>query len=173
MRAIESASYKVVEYLLEQGAKITQENIQGKTAFDLARDFADPRIYFAVKNKFDSLPKPKDGAKPKPKKKPEPKKKKKGEEDLPKKDTFLPPILMRRRSMSNAEALLAQGISDRDRVIFRPIHVWTEQDTTEQLLEKKREARERYGYEVDFDDFKLPFMRNVNKQVEKMGGIES
>ena len=79
MRAIESASFKVVEYLLEQGAKITQENIMGKTAFDLARDFADPRVYYAVKNKFDLLPKPKDGAKPKPKKKPEKKKPKKGE----------------------------------------------------------------------------------------------
>ena len=88
MRAIESASYKVVEYLLEQGAKITQENIVGKTAFDLARDFADPRVYYAVKNKFDLLPKPKDGAKPKPKKKPEKKKPKKGEVEVSK-DCFL------------------------------------------------------------------------------------
>jgi len=88
MRAIESASYKVVEYLLEQGAKITQENIVGKTAFDLARDFADPRVYYAVKNKFDLLPKPKDGAKPKPKKKPEKKKPKKGEVEVSKKIVF-------------------------------------------------------------------------------------
>jgi ankyrin repeat protein len=76
MRAVESCSYLVVEYLLEKGAKVTQENIQGKTAFDIAKDFADPRIYLAVKNKFESLPQPKDKNKKKEKKKPEKKKKK-------------------------------------------------------------------------------------------------
>ena len=55
MRAVESASYPVVEYLLQKGAKISQENIKGKTAYDLAKEFADPRVYFTVKNKFDSL----------------------------------------------------------------------------------------------------------------------
>ncbi len=29
MRAVESASYPVVEYLLQNGAKVQQENIQG------------------------------------------------------------------------------------------------------------------------------------------------
>jgi ankyrin repeat protein len=79
MRAVESASYPVVEYLLQKGAKISQENIKGKTAYDLAKEFADPRVYFTVKNKFDSLPQPKDGKKKgeKPKKKPADKKKKK------------------------------------------------------------------------------------------------
>jgi ankyrin repeat protein len=76
MRAIESASYPIVEYLLEKGVKVTQENIQGKTAFDLAKDYADPRVYFAVKIKFDALPKPKDKNAKKAKKKPEKKKKK-------------------------------------------------------------------------------------------------
>lgn len=95
MRAVESASFPCVEYLMEQGAKVNHENIQGtlrhyfscgcyqklflgKTAFDIAKDFADPRVYLAVKNKFDSIPKPKD-AKAKPKKKPE---KKKGKEPV-------------------------------------------------------------------------------------------
>ncbi len=78
MRAVESCSYLVVEYLLEKGAKVTQENIQGKTAFDIAKDFADPRIYLTVKNKFESLPQPKDKNKKNQKKKQE-KKKKKGD----------------------------------------------------------------------------------------------
>lgn len=78
MRAVESASYPVVEYLLSIGCKVNQENKSGKSAFDLAKDYADPRVYFAVKNKFESLPKPKDGKKKKkkPKKKPAQKKKK-------------------------------------------------------------------------------------------------
>ena len=32
MRAVESASYHVVEYLIQNGAKIQQENIQGIVA---------------------------------------------------------------------------------------------------------------------------------------------
>lgn len=43
----------------------------GKTAYDIAREFADPRVYLAVKTKFDALPKPKDGKKAKKTKKPE------------------------------------------------------------------------------------------------------
>jgi hypothetical protein len=168
MRAIESASYAVVEFLLEQGAKVTQENIQGKTAFDLAKDFADPRVYFAVKNKFESLPKPKDNKKNK--KKPEKKKKKGEEENL--KDDFLPQITLRRGSFSNAEALLARSSLESERIVYRPLHVWTEQDTTQQLLERKNMYREKYGWEIDFDDYKLPFIKNVNKKIEKMGGIE-
>ena len=82
--------------------------------------------------------------------------------------------MMRRGSFSNAEAFLAQHANiKKDRIVFRPIHAWTEQDTTEELLEKKRISRERYGWEVDFEDFKLPFMKNVSKQVEKLGGIET
>ncbi len=67
MRAVESASYPVVEFLMQNGAKIQQENIQGKTAYDIAKDFADPRVYFAVKNKMDSLPVQKDNKKQKKK----------------------------------------------------------------------------------------------------------
>ena len=99
MRAVESASYPVVEYLIEKGAKINQENkqgnqnlpslnkidfmitscfLKGKTAFDIAKDFADPRVYLIVKNKFESIPKPKDGKKSAKKK--ETKKKKKDPE---------------------------------------------------------------------------------------------
>lgn len=80
---------------------------------------------------------------------------------------------MRRSSYSNAEAMLAQGFGDREKIAFRPLHAWTEQDTTEQLLDKKQMARERYGWEIDFEDFKLPFMKNVSKRIEKLGGVEA
>ena len=66
---------------MEKGAKLSQTNMQGKTAFDIAKEFADPRVYFTVKNKIDSLPKPKDpkkkGEKPKGKSAAGDKKKKK------------------------------------------------------------------------------------------------
>ena len=59
MRAVESASYPIVEYLIEKGASINQQNIKGKTVLDIAREFADPRIFLSVKNKVESIPKPK------------------------------------------------------------------------------------------------------------------
>ena len=52
-----------------------------QTAYDLAIQYADPRVFYAVKAKFDTLPKPKDGKKKRPKKK-EKKKKKKGDEEV-------------------------------------------------------------------------------------------
>lgn len=170
MRAVESASYPVVEYLMEKGAKISQENIKGKTVLDIAKDFADPRIFLTVKNKMEGIPKPKEGKgkeKGKGKKKPAAAKKKKSDTEESKKDAFLPPISMKRRSYSTTEALFAKDL-ETERILFRPIHVWTEQDTTEQLLEKKKMTRDQYGWEIDFDDYKLPFLKNLNKKVEKM-----
>jgi hypothetical protein len=80
----------------------------------------------------------------------------------------LPEISLRPSSYSKAEELLAQGLADRDKIIFRPLHVWTEQDTTEELLEKKQIARDRYGWEVDFEDFKLPFLKNIETKMRKL-----
>ena len=150
-------------------------------------------MYFAVKNKFESLPKPKDDKKKQAKKKPE--KKKKKSEDVSnvkikryricclififtqeeKKDSFsLPPIVLRRSSYSKAEAMLAQELNDGEKILFRPLHAWTQEDTTEQLLEQKKTARERLGWEVDFpNDYKMPLMKNVYAKVEKLGGIEA
>ena len=129
----------------------------------------------AVKHKFDSLPQPKDGKKKsssaaKNKKKPENKKKKKaGADDEVYRDTFLPLInLERRASYSTAEAMLARSVYDADKVVFRPVHVWTEQDTTEKLLEKKETARDRFGWEIDFDDYKIPLMKNAMKKLDKL-----
>lgn len=80
---------------------------------------------------------------------------------------------MKPKQYPNAEKLLEQELGDRDRVIFRPIHYWTEQDTTEKILEKKQMVRDRFGWEFDFEDFKLPFMKNAKMKIDKLGGIET
>lgn len=59
----------------------------GKTVLDIAKEFADPRIFLSVKNKVESLPKPKGDKKDKGKaKKKKPAaaaaKKKKGEPEV-------------------------------------------------------------------------------------------
>ena len=187
MRAVESASFDVVEYLLEKGAQINHQNIRGYTALDIARDFADPRIYMAVKNKFVALSA--DGKKDKKGKSAKSasgKKKQKtggattsaggkkkggggGGKDSPeafKDDFVLPQVMGRRSSFSKSEAVVANETSTR--ILFKPLHVWTEQETTEKLLEQKQVARERFGIDVDFEDFKLPFIKNVIKKTEKL-----
>ena len=73
---------------------------------------------------------------------------------------------MRRRSYSNTEALFATDLEN-ERIVFKPIHAWTEQDTTEQLLQKKQMTREQYGWEIDFDDYKLPFLKNLGAKLKK------
>ena len=86
----------------------------------------------------------------------------------PAKDLFLPPILMRRRSYSSAERLFGAELAE-ERLLYRPVHHWTEQDTTAQLLEKKQRARDQYGWEIDFDDYKLPFLKNLARKAAKSG----
>lgn len=83
------------------------------------------------------------------------------------KDLFLPPILMRRRTFSSAEQLFNTELEE-EKLLFRPVHAWTEQDTTQQLLEKKQMARDQYGWEIDFDDYKLPFLKNLSKKMGKV-----
>lgn len=75
---------------------------------------------------------------------------------------------MRRASYSNAEALLTQSIFDSKKTIFRPLHVWTDQDNTEKLLEKKDVVRERFGWEIDFEDYKIPLVKNAMKKLDKL-----
>lgn len=145
-------------------------SFKGKTVYDIATEFADPRVYMTIKAKFDTLPKPKDGKKPNAKKKPEKKKNKpkKGNAETAYKDDFLPQITLRRLSYSAAEAMLIQNDFYSKKIVFKPLHVWTEQDTTEKLLEKKEIIRDRFGWEVDFEDYKIPFIKNVMKRIDKL-----
>lgn len=80
---------------------------------------------------------------------------------------------MKKSSYTSAEAMLAKNFAERERIMFRPLHAWTEQDTTDQILDKKQMMRDRYGWEIDFDDYKLPFMKNVAKKMEKLGPVEA
>jgi ankyrin repeat protein len=83
-----------VEYLVEKGASLTTQNIKGVTVLDIAKEFADPRIFLAIKAKVDLMPKPKGDAKKakdkaKAKKKGSAKGKKKGDKPEVIKEMFL------------------------------------------------------------------------------------
>jgi hypothetical protein len=89
-------------------------------------------------------------------------------------EKVLPPIMIKRGSFSKAESLLNDPeLYDGDRIMFRPIQSWTDQDNTEALLEQKRIQRDRYGWEVDFNDFKMPFAKSIKAKVDKLGLVDA
>ncbi|KAE8287111.1 Ankyrin repeat and EF-hand domain-containing protein 1 Ankyrin repeat domain-containing protein 5 [Larimichthys crocea] len=63
MRAIESSRPSCVEALIKAGADVNAENKKELNCLDIARDFADSRTIDLVKDRMDSLPKPKETAK--------------------------------------------------------------------------------------------------------------
>uniref|UniRef100_A0A3P8T6T5 Ankyrin repeat and EF-hand domain containing 1a n=1 Tax=Amphiprion percula TaxID=161767 RepID=A0A3P8T6T5_AMPPE len=63
MRAIESSKPACVDFLIKAGARVNAETNKGHNCLDVARAFGDSRVIDLVKDKMDSLPKPKDPGK--------------------------------------------------------------------------------------------------------------
>ncbi|XP_069090229.1 ankyrin repeat and EF-hand domain-containing protein 1 isoform X2 [Pleurodeles waltl] len=47
--------------------------------------------------------------------------------------------------------------------------IWTPLPTTEELIRKREQRRERFTYEVDFEDFKMPFRKNLMEKALALG----
>ncbi|KAI4788651.1 hypothetical protein KUCAC02_035721 [Chaenocephalus aceratus] len=60
MRAIETSRPSCVDLLIKAGANVNAENKKGLNCLDIARVFADSRVMDMVKEKMDSMPKPKE-----------------------------------------------------------------------------------------------------------------
>jgi len=52
-------------------------------------------------------------------------------------------------------------------IVYHPTQVWTQQPTTDQLVEARAERRRLYGWLVDFEDFEMPFNRNVRNRLQQ------
>ena len=78
----------------------------------------------------------------------------------------------RKGSILRAASALAGGIDEQEDITFCPLKVWTKQPTTQELIKQRELARERYGWEVDFVDFEMPFKKNVTIKVQEIGGVE-
>ena len=74
----------------------------------------------------------------------------------------------RRGSLLRAAAELAKSFENTESIAFHPKTRWTDLPTTRDLLDEKANVRDRLGWEVDFHDFKMPFMSNVSKRLEQM-----
>ena len=74
--------------------------------------------------------------------------------------------LPRKGSILRAASALAGGLDEQEDITYTPKKMWTDQATTKELLCDKVVKRDRFGWEVDFPDFEMPFQKNVSKKVE-------
>ncbi|KAK3583308.1 hypothetical protein CHS0354_038919 [Potamilus streckersoni] len=191
-RAIESSRENVVQLLIQKGARIQTENKKGQTPMDCAQAWADPRVYEVVQAKWETLPASSDkkkGGKGGKKgggggKRPQsvPASGGDGKEGASTVQTGAPTtnrpvtedisLRPRKGSILRAASALAGGIDEQEDITYTPKKAWTKQPTTNELICQKEVMRERFGWEVDFPDFEMPFNKNVSKKVEEMGGAE-
>ena len=78
----------------------------------------------------------------------------------------------RKGSILRAASALAGGIEEEEDITYTPLKVWTAQPSTDDLMDERKNRRQRYGWEVDFEDFKMPFLKNVYVKVEDAGGLD-
>ncbi|XP_073349434.1 ankyrin repeat and EF-hand domain containing 1a [Pagrus major] len=165
MRAIESSHPSCVDFLIKAGANVNAENKKEQNCLDIARDFGDYRVIDLVRDKMDTLPKPKETAKAKGDKTQKPKSAKgkaaavdgavntetstvTAGKTSPQKDS---------KSVILENARITAGKTNTVDITFVPKTVWGKPPTTGQLMSKIERRKEPLSLEVDFDDFMMPF----------------
>ncbi|XP_064428895.1 ankyrin repeat and EF-hand domain-containing protein 1 isoform X2 [Mirounga angustirostris] len=174
-RAIESCRLDTVKYLLDIGAKFQLENRKGHTPMDVAKAYADYRIVSLIQEKLDNLPKPTENqklkGKPPPKVKTEGPEVKKEEEPLSSVYT-IPTISeekkMRKDNVVYLNSLITSGYTKKVDITFIPRRIWSPEATTAELIRKRELRRERFTYEVDFEDFMMPFQKNITEKAKAL-----
>lgn len=171
-RAIESCRLDTVKYLLDIGAKFQLENRKGHNAMDVAKAYADFRIIGLIKEKMDSIPKPAENQKPKGK--PPPKVKVEGlevKEEAPLMYSIPATVhekKMQKDNVVHLNSLITSGYTKKVDITFIPRRIWSPEATTAELIEKREMLRERFTSEVDFEDFLMPFQKNIKEKAEAM-----
>ncbi|XP_056125405.1 ankyrin repeat and EF-hand domain-containing protein 1a isoform X2 [Rhinichthys klamathensis goyatoka] len=173
MRAIESCRPSCVEYLIKAGAKINAVNKTEQNCLDVAHAYADFRVVDLIQAKINTLPRPKDNKKPQPVKvhrKPTPAStpsstKEKGTVPTPTASSnSAVKKAMKEDSVIVHSAQITSGKLNKLDISFVPRTTWKNQLTTSELMERKERRRQRFSFEVDFDDFKMPFNKNIQKK---------
>ncbi|XP_011279206.3 ankyrin repeat and EF-hand domain-containing protein 1 isoform X2 [Felis catus] len=173
-RAIESCRLDTVKYLLDIGAKFQLENRKGHTAMDIAKAYADYRIISLIQEKLDSLPKPAENQKLKGK--PPPKMKTEGpeikKEEEPLSSVYVPAISEEKKvhkdNVVYLNSLITSGYTKKVDITFIPRSIWSPEATTAELIRKRELRRERFTYEVDFEDFMMPFQKNITEKAQAL-----
>ncbi|XP_076971452.1 ankyrin repeat and EF-hand domain-containing protein 1 isoform X1 [Tamandua tetradactyla] len=174
-RAIESCRLDTVKYLLDIGAKFQLENRKGHSAMDVAKAYADYRVIDLIKEKMVNLPKPTENQKVKGK--PPLKLKTEGTEIKKEEDPFSSiytiPAMPEEKNVHvdtvvHLNSLITSGYTKRVDITFVPRRVWSPEATTAELIRKRELLRERFSYEVDFEDFMMPFQKNITEKARAL-----
>ncbi|XP_013962524.1 ankyrin repeat and EF-hand domain-containing protein 1 isoform X2 [Canis lupus baileyi] len=174
-RAIESCRLDTVKYLLDIGANFQLENRKGHTAMDIAKAYADYRIISLIQEKLDNLPKPAENQKLKGK--PPPKVKSEGleikKEEEPLVSVYSVPTVSeekkkRKDNVVYLNSLITSGHTKKVDITFIPRRTWSPEATTAELIRKRELRRERFSYEVDFEDFMMPFQKNITEKAKAL-----
>ncbi|XP_037667919.1 ankyrin repeat and EF-hand domain-containing protein 1 isoform X2 [Choloepus didactylus] len=175
-RAIESCRLDTVKYLLDIGAKFQLENRKGHSAMDVAKAYADYRVIHLIKEKMDNLPKPAENQKVKGK--PPLKLKTEGteikKEEEPFSSVYTVPAMSEgekkdhKDTVVHLNSLITSGFTKRVDITFVPRRAWSPEATTAELIRKRELLRERFSYEVDFEDFMMPFQKNITEKAHAL-----
>ncbi|XP_032070609.1 ankyrin repeat and EF-hand domain-containing protein 1 [Thamnophis elegans] len=66
-------------------------------------------------------------------------------------------------------SLITRGVTKKLNITFTPQRSWSPEATTKDLLRKRELRRQRFTYEVDFDDdFMMPFKKNFMEKVHAL-----
>ncbi|KAF7690083.1 hypothetical protein HF521_011887 [Silurus meridionalis] len=177
MRAIESSRPCCVDYLIKAGATVTAENISEQSCLDIARVYADFRIVKLIQDKANSFWKPREHKKAKPQAKPRPATStsinEKGSVPTPQAPEDFAASTDKTEIQDNSvifhSTQITSGALKKD-ISFVPKTVWGKQLTTNQQMEKKEKRRQHFTY-GDFDDFWMPFGKNVEKKALEQSRI--
>uniref|UniRef100_A0A3B4ZY75 Ankyrin repeat and EF-hand domain containing 1 n=1 Tax=Stegastes partitus TaxID=144197 RepID=A0A3B4ZY75_9TELE len=169
MRAIESSNPSCVDFLIKAGASVNAETKKGHNCLDVARAFGDSRVIELVKDKIDSLPKPKDPAKGKGSKAQKPKSAKVKAISLTSRVVQVPltqtPLQKESKSVILQNTRITTGKTNTVDITFVPKTVWGKPPTTHQLMSKLEKRKQPLSLEVDLDDFLMPFSRNIQRKI--------
>ncbi|KAE8600901.1 hypothetical protein XENTR_v10013447 [Xenopus tropicalis] len=174
MRAIESGSLNCAHLLINSGAKVQIQNKKGQTVLDVAKAYADYRLIDMIQAKLDSLPKPKE-------KKGKTKGNMEGKAKGPKTQTPGPsdpahikqeliqtklavPSKEKKSGIIHLNSMITAGETKRVDITFVPKSVWIAEPTTAERMKKREVRRQIFSYDVDFDNFQMPFTKNLTEK---------
>uniref|UniRef100_A0ABM5GNX7 Ankyrin repeat and EF-hand domain-containing protein 1 n=1 Tax=Pogona vitticeps TaxID=103695 RepID=A0ABM5GNX7_9SAUR len=73
-----------------------------------------------------------------------------------------------RDNVVHLNSLITKGATRKLNITFTPQRIWSPELTTKDLLKKRELRRQRFTYEVDFEDFMMPFKRNFMDKVRAL-----
>ncbi|CAF3869297.1 unnamed protein product [Rotaria magnacalcarata] len=170
-RAIENSSLDIVNYFIQKKANVRHENITQHSLLDLAADFASPQVFNTIRTIYEQEGSKKDNKKPKPRSKSSRNRKKnKNIETLTPviKPVKLEVPLPRRGSLLVAEEKLISSNDTYESITYHPLMKWTDQPTTQELLDKKINLRNQFTMNIDFPDYKQPLLANAQAKLERL-----